>query len=66
MLRRELLVETYRSGGYRHFILREPAERKISAAPFRDRLVHHALRAGLEPPFDRVFLPYSLAWRSCS
>ena len=36
-LQRELLVERYRPGGYRNFVVHEPARRKISAAPFRDR-----------------------------
>ena len=29
-------------GAYRHFSIRDPKRRKISAAPFRDRVVHHA------------------------
>ena len=39
-LQRELLEERYHPGGYRHFVVTEPARRKISAAPFRDRVVH--------------------------
>jgi retron-type reverse transcriptase len=62
-LQRELLAGTYRPGGYRNFIVREPIERKISAAPFRDRVVHHALCRVIEPLFDRVFLPHSFANR---
>ncbi|MBM3222078.1 MAG: RNA-dependent DNA polymerase, partial [Candidatus Rokubacteria bacterium] len=62
-LQRELLDGTYRPGGYRHFVVREPVERKISAAPFRDRVVHHALCRVIEPLFDRVFLPHSFANR---
>jgi hypothetical protein len=45
-LQRELLGGTYRPGGYRHFVVMEPARRKISAAPFRDRVNHHALCSG--------------------
>jgi hypothetical protein len=30
-------------GGYRSIIVRAPVRRKISAAPFRDRVVRHAL-----------------------
>jgi len=48
-LQRELLDGTYRPGGDRHFVVREPVERKISAAPFRDRVGHHALCRVIEP-----------------
>ena len=41
----ELQSETYQPGQYRHFTVHEPMRRKISAAPFRDRVVHHALVA---------------------
>jgi hypothetical protein len=42
-LHRELGEETWQPGGYRSFTIHEPKRRKISAAPFRDRVVHHAL-----------------------
>jgi hypothetical protein len=42
-LQRELTAETWEPGGYRSFTIHEPKRRKISAAPFRDRVVHHAL-----------------------
>ncbi len=42
-LQAELTAQTYRPGPYRSFILIERKERKISAAPYRDRVVHHAL-----------------------
>jgi retron-type reverse transcriptase len=63
-LQRELLDATYRPGGYRNFVVHEPARRKISAAPFRDRVVHHALCRVIEPLFDRTFLPHSFANRA--
>lgn len=62
-LHRELLDETYRPRGYRNFVVMEPTRRKISAAPFGDRVVHHGLCAVVEPLFDRVFLPHSFANR---
>ncbi len=40
-----------------------PKRRKISAAPFRDRVVHHALCRVIEPWFDRRFIPDSYANR---
>jgi hypothetical protein len=36
----------------------------ISAAPFRDRVVHHALTRVLEPIFERRFAPNSYACRT--
>jgi retron-type reverse transcriptase len=62
-LQRDLLDGSYRPGGYRNFVVHEPARRKISAAPFRDRVVHHALCRVIEPLFDRIFLPHSYANR---
>lgn len=35
----------------------------ISAAAFRDRVVHHGLCAVIEPRFERVFIPESFANR---
>jgi retron-type reverse transcriptase len=62
-LRDELANGTYRPGPYRTFTLREPKPRLISAAPYRDRVVHHALVNVLEPVFERSFLPDSYACR---
>ena len=53
-LQRELLAGEYRPGPYRTFRIRDPKPRTISAAPFRDRVVHHALCAALEPAFEAV------------
>ncbi len=63
-LRRELELGTYRTGGYRTFVVREPKPRRISAAPFRDRVVHHALTQVLEPHFERRFADQSYACRT--
>lgn len=62
-LRRELLAGAYRPGPYRTFVVREPKQRLISAAPFRDRVVHHALTGVLEPVFERRFSADSYACR---
>jgi hypothetical protein len=59
----ELKDRTYRPGPYRTFKIHEPKERIISAAPYRDRVVHHALCNLLEPIFERRFLPDSYACR---
>jgi RNA-directed DNA polymerase len=62
-LQRELCDGTYEPGEYRHFYISEPKPRKISAAPFRDRVVHHALVTVLEPLFERRFIYDSYACR---
>ena len=49
-LQEELAAETYRPGQYASFTIHEPKRRLISAAPFRDRVVHHhALCRVIEP-----------------
>ena len=40
--------------------IHEPKRRLISAAPFRDRVVHHALCNVIEPLFERRFIADSL------
>jgi RNA-directed DNA polymerase len=62
-LQNELRVGAYRPGPYNHFYIHEPKRRKISAAPFRDRVVHHALCNVIEPLFDRRFISSSYANR---
>jgi hypothetical protein len=42
-LRAELTQATYSPGGYRTFEIQDPKPRLISAAPYRDRVVHYAL-----------------------
>jgi RNA-directed DNA polymerase len=62
-LQAELRDQTYRPGFYRSFHIREPKRRLISAAPFRDRVVHHALCNVIEPLFERGFIHDSYANR---
>ena len=62
-IRRECIEGSYRPGGYRHFFITDPKPRKISAAPFRDRVVHHALVQLLEPIFEPGFIFDSYACR---
>ncbi len=62
-LQHELRVGAYRPGEYTHFYIHEPKRRRISAAPFRDRVVHHALCNIIEPEFERRFIPDSYANR---
>ena len=46
-LQRELLAAQYQPRPLRHFRIRDPKPRTISVAHFRDRVVHHALCAGI-------------------
>jgi hypothetical protein len=62
-LQEELQGKTYRPGPYDSFYIHEPKRRLISAAPFRDRVVHHALCNVIGPPFERRFIADSYANR---
>ena len=62
-LQRELQDKSYQPGPYRSFIIHDPKKRKISAAPFRDRVVHHALCNLLEPIYEPKFIHDSYANR---
>ncbi len=62
-LRRELVDQTYCPGKYHHFTVYESKKRLISAAPYRDRVVHHALCNIIEPLFDNTFIYDSYACR---
>lgn len=55
-LHRQLTQKSYRPGPYREFKIYEPKPRKISAAPYRDRVVQHALYAVIEPVFERSMI----------
>jgi len=62
-LRWELAHKTYQHGGYREFVVTDSKKRVIKAAPFRDRVVHHALCNVIEPILDRGFIYDSYACR---
>lgn len=62
-LQEELLNKTYQPGRYTDFYIREPKRRKISAAPFRDRVVHHVLCQVIEPIFEKRFIHDSYGCR---
>lgn len=64
LLQEELRSQTYQPGRYTSFFIHEPKRRLISAAPFRDRVVHHALCQMIEPIFERSFVHSSYANRS--
>ena len=62
-LERELKSGRYRPGRYKTIEIREPKRRTVSAAPFRDRVVHHAFCGVVEPLFERGFIFDSYANR---
>lgn len=62
-LEQELRDHSYKPGAYHSFYIHEPKRRLISAAPFRDRVVHHALCNVIEPIFERSFIADSYANR---
>lgn len=62
-LQEQLMNENYKTGNYRHFTIFEPKERKISALPFRDRVIHHAICSVISPIFERRFIHDSYACR---
>jgi RNA-directed DNA polymerase len=55
-LQDELQNHTYQPGAYHSFYIHDPKTRLISAAPFRDRVVHHALGNVLEPIWEPKFI----------
>ena len=59
----ELEERRYAPGAYLSFHIHEPKRRLISAAPFRDRVVHHALCNVIEPIFEQRFIHDSYANR---
>lgn len=63
LLREELSQGTYCPGRYRYFKIYYPKERTISVAPFRDRVVHHAIVNVLEPIYEKSFIFDSYATR---
>jgi RNA-directed DNA polymerase len=62
-LQDELESGRYRPGPYHNFVVYEPKRRLISAAPFRDRVVHHALCRRIEPVWEARFIHNSYACR---
>lgn len=62
-LQDELKSGIYQPGAYRYFRVFDPKEREISEAPFRDRVVHHAVVGVLEPIYEKRFIYDSYACR---
>jgi len=62
-LERELRAGRWRPGRFVTFEVSDPKRRLISAAPFRDRVLHHALHAVVAPIFEGGFIRDSYANR---
>ena len=63
-LERELRAGSWRPGRYVEIEVTEPKRRLVSAAPFRDRVVHHAVHAVVAPLFERGFIAHRYANRT--
>lgn len=62
-LEADLRARRWELGHYTHFTIYDPKERVITAAPFRERVVQHALMNVCEPWFERWQLDASHACR---
>ena len=62
-LKKQLLSTEYKPGKHRLFYVYDPKFRLISAPPFVDRIVHHAICQVIEPVFDKSFIEDSYACR---
>ena len=63
-IERELKDRSWRPGRYTEIEIKDPKPRRVSAAPFRDRVVHHALHAVIGPIFEHGFVHHSYANRT--
>lgn len=62
-IQNHLIWKSWSPGKYRTFYVYDPKKRLISAPPFEDRVVHHALIKVIEPIFERKFVFDSYACR---
>lgn len=58
-----LIWKTWVTGRPHCFVVREPKIREITAPPFADRVVHHAIMRICAPLFERRFIENSFACR---
>ena len=58
-----LINKTWKPGKAHRFIVREPKIRQITAPPFSDRVVHHAIMRICAPLFEQRFISNSFACR---
>jgi len=58
-LRKQFLTGNFDLGNYHFFIIYEPKERLICAAPFAERVLHHAVINVCHPIFERFQIMHS-------
>ena len=63
-IQNQLIWNRYTPSPPRQFYVYEPKKRLITAPAFRDRIVHHAICAVIEPIIDRRFIYDSYACRT--
>ena len=62
-IQHKLALRQWLPGEYNTFTIHEPKERMITAAPFEDRVVHHAIMNIVEPYLERFSIHDSYACR---
>ena len=62
-LHRDLTSKRYRHGPYTDFYITDPKLRHIHKAVVRDRILHHAIFAALNPLFEPTFIANSFSCR---
>jgi len=63
MLHRDLVAKNYRHGPYEGFHISDPKQRHIHKASVRDRILHHAIFAAINPIFEETFIATSFSCR---
>ena len=62
-LREEFLTERLELGDYHYFTIHDPKERRICAASFRERVIHHAVINIVGEYLERPFIHHTFACR---
>ncbi len=62
-MHRDLMAGTYKHGLYSAFTICDPKQRPIHKATVRDRILHHAVFAALNPVFEPLFIAHSFSCR---
>ena len=62
-LHRDLISKRYKHGPYDDFFIQDPKLRHIYKASVRDRVLHHAMFAALNPIFEPTYIPNSFSCR---
>ncbi|MDD9154955.1 reverse transcriptase domain-containing protein [Aliivibrio sp. S4TY2] len=64
LISKSILDGSYYPGKHKEFIIFEPKRRVISALPFKDRVVQHAINNIIEPIFESTFYTQSYGCRT--